>query len=117
MMKMTSDKRKSERGSILIPVILVVFLMGTFTVLAMSSASGVSKRLSFKIEDERLVAIGESVLDLTMVELWSGYLRENGGEPGPIHGFRTYLDAAEILVDQESPTDMSNVIGPFLLVK
>ncbi len=104
-------RRNSERGSILIPVMLVIFLMGTITVLAMGTAGGVSKRLSFKVEDERLVAIGEAVLDLTIADLWSGYLRENGGEPGHIAGFRTYLDGAAILADQELPTDMVSTIS------
>ena len=91
--------RASERGSVLVPVILVVFLMSTLTVLAMGTADGVNRRVRFKVEDERLSAIGEAVIDLTMAELWSGYLRVCGGEPGNITAFRKYLDAANILAE------------------
>jgi hypothetical protein len=100
--------RTEERGTILVAVLLAVFLMGTLTLLAVGTAKSVSDRLSFQKDDERLVAIGEAVLNLAIGDVWGEYVREAGGTPGSIGQFRDHLDAKGFTCPKSSPTDVTS---------
>jgi len=102
------EKHGSEPGTILIVAILALFVMGALTALAMSTAESVSDRLTFQKDDERLIAIGESILNLAVADVWGDYLRDAGGAPGSIGEFRTYLDTVGITSTSGYAFDIKN---------
>ncbi len=89
----SSRLSRNRRGSVLVPVVIVVIAMGMITMILVDSARTVADRAARKAEDERLLAAGDAAIDLAMHEIWKGYLAAQGGVPGSIGSAQTFLNA------------------------
>lgn len=84
--------RSREAGSILVPALFLVLALGSLAAVNSLAKEGSARSLRAIDEVERLETLGDSALELAMSSLWDGYLRSQGGQPGSISSFQTYLD-------------------------
>lgn len=85
-----------ERGSALIAALMIVSMLAMLGLSMLSAGLTGSKIANGQADEYRLTSAVESVGILSVEELWSAYLRAQGGAAGTIHTFRAYLTTAGI---------------------
>ena len=87
---------RSRRGTALIPALLVVSALSVL-VLSFLTSGVAGKQVALQQDDDyRLRSAAESAGNLAAEKLWSAYVREQGGAPGSIGSFRSFLAARGI---------------------
>ena len=85
-----------ERGSAMIAALLIVSMVAMLGLSMLSAGVSGSKLASGQTDEYRLTSAVESVGTLAAENLWSGYLRAQGGAPGTIATFRAHLNGLGI---------------------
>ncbi len=88
---------RSRRGSALLMALIMLTSMAMLTMCMLSAGMSGSQVGSKQDDDYRLRSAAESTGNLAVENLWSGYLRANGGGAGDIGSFRGYLATQGIL--------------------
>jgi hypothetical protein len=100
IMRFTYSKGNSasggERGTALIPALMVVSALAMLGLSMLSAGLSGSRVVTGQSDEFRLTSAVESVGSLTADQVWSGYLRAQGGAAGTIATFRTYLSSIGI---------------------
>ena len=84
-------RERDERGSALIASLMVVSMVAMLGLSMLSAGVGGSKVTTGQADEYRLTSAVESVGTLAAEDLWSGYLRQQGGAAGTVATFRAYL--------------------------
>ncbi len=86
--------RRGRRGSALIPTLVVVSSLAIFALALITATLSGARTVNHQSDEYFLGSAVESLAILTAESMWSGYLAQpsQGGEPGSIDSFRTYLD-------------------------
>ncbi len=89
-------KLRNERGSALVPTLILVSAVATLGLAMLSTGMDGSRRVTFESDDFLLTSAVESVGSLVVAELWDDYVEAAGGAPDTIASLRTWLDGAGI---------------------
>jgi hypothetical protein len=95
-LKTTSARARSERGSAMIAALMIVSMLAMLGLSMLSTGLSGTKSLNGQSDDYRLQSAVESVGTLATEQLWSGYLRQQGGAAGTIATFRNYLTSVGV---------------------
>ncbi len=93
---------RSRRGSALLMALIMLTSMAMLTMCMLSAGMSGSQIGSKQDDDYRLRSAAESTGNLAIENLWSGYLRANGGGAGDIGSFRGFLASEGILAGANS---------------
>ena len=88
---------EGRNGSALIPALLMLSALSVLVLSFLSSGVSGSRVATQQEDDYRLRSAAESAGNLAAEQLWSAYLRENGGAAGSISSFRAFVAARGIL--------------------
>ncbi len=91
-----TEASETERGSALIPALMVVSALAMLGLSMLSAGLSGSRVVTSQSDEFRLTSAVESVGSLTADHVWSGYLRSQGGAASTIATFRTYLNSIGI---------------------
>jgi hypothetical protein len=114
----TESMRDDRRGAALIPALMVVSMLAILGLSMLSAGLSGSRVVTGQSDEFRLESAVESVGSLTADQVWSGYLRSQGGAASTIATFRAYLTS--IGVTDAGPNaahgahdgvDMKNVVA------
>jgi hypothetical protein len=87
---------RNERGSALIAALMIVSMLTMLGLSMLSTGLSGTRSVNVQSDDYRLQSAVESVGTLATEDLWSAYLRQQGGAAGDIGTFRNYLTGAGI---------------------
>lgn len=82
---------RRRKGSVLVPILIVVTAMGMVTMILSDSSRSVARRIAKKADEERLEAAADAAADLAVHEIWKGFVKDNGGKPGPLSSAQAFL--------------------------
>jgi hypothetical protein len=97
-------RKLDTAGTALIPALLLLAALSVLVLSFLSTGVSGSKVALQQDDDYRLRSAAESAGNLAAEQLWSAYLREQGGAAGSIASFRSFL-AARGLQDGAAPSD------------
>lgn len=83
---------RTDEGSVLAVVLLVVIPIAVLAVLMMTTMSSVTEHVSFRSDDVRMEGTGVASLDLTALGMFTGFQATIGPDDGVMGPFRDYLD-------------------------
>ncbi len=83
--------RSARRGSVLLMALVLLTALSVLTIATLFSGTSGAKVVNQQDDDYRLLSSAESTGNLAVENLWSAYLRTNGGGAGDISSFRTFL--------------------------
>lgn len=92
----TQDAGGGERGSALIPALMIVSMCAMLGLSMLSAGLSGSKVAVGQADEHRLASAVESAGTLAANDLWAAYLRSQGGTAGTIASFRAYLSSIGI---------------------
>jgi hypothetical protein len=92
----TRESKRGDRGSAMIAALMIVSMLTILGLSMLSTGLSGTRSLNGQSDDYRLQSAVESVGTLATEELWSAYLRQQGGAAGPIVSFRNYLTSIGI---------------------
>lgn len=88
----SNTSRSSRRGTALVSTLIVVTALATVGVALLTTSLNGARQVTQDSDDTRLTNAVENAAKLASENIWSGYLAWNGGAPGKIDTFRTYMD-------------------------
>ena len=95
-------RRNSRTGSALLIALLMLTSMALLMMSMLSAGVSGSHVVTQQDDDYRLRSSAESTGNLAVENLWSAYLRANGGAAGDIASFRTFLAGEGIAAGKNS---------------
>src|SRR5436190_10569155 len=87
---------RDERGSALIAAMMIVSMLTMLGLSMLSTGLSGTRSVNGQSDDYRLQSAVESVGTLATEDLWSAYLRNQGGAAGTIDTFRNFLTVTGI---------------------
>lgn len=90
------SRARDERGSALIAALMIVSMLAMLGLSMLSTGLSGTRSVNGQSDDYRLQSAVESVGTLATEDLWSAYLRHQGGAAGAIDSFRTFLSSVGI---------------------
>ena len=93
---MQRTKNTDRRGTALVSTLVVVSSLALFGMALMTTTLSGARTLNHQTDEFQLTSTVDSVALLSMEDLWAGYVEDEGGAPGSIYSFRSYLDAQGI---------------------
>ena len=94
MQYINNEKR---RGSALVATLVVVSSLAIFGMALLTTTVGGARTINHQTDEFKLSSTVDSVALLSMEDVWADYIAFEGGAPGGIQGFRTYLDSIGML--------------------
>ena len=91
-----------KRGSALVSALIVLSVLAAFGLSMLSASIGGSKVVITQSDDHRLSGAVESVGALAAQDVWTDYLRAQGGAAGSIDSLRAHLTALGLAADPGS---------------
>jgi hypothetical protein len=86
----TNNTRR--RGSALVATLVVVSSLALFGMALLTTTVGGARTINHQTDEFALSSTVDSVALLSMEDVWADYISGEGGAPGSIYGFRSYLD-------------------------
>lgn len=87
-----AEQARRRRGSALIPALITVSMLAMLGLSMLSAGLDGARSVNHQSDEYRLTSAVESVGILAAENLWSGYLRDQGGVAGNILSFRNYMN-------------------------
>ncbi|HJO27188.1 MAG TPA: hypothetical protein QF730_08105 [Planctomycetota bacterium] len=90
-------ERVTERGSAIVPALLVVSVLSMLGMALLASGISGARTANFQADEYELTSAVESVAILATEDLWGDYIESEGGAAGNIASFRAWLDSEGIM--------------------